>query len=75
MVEMSQIREVVLRIIELFHPNQVILFGSYACGTPEIDSDVDFLVVMPFQGKPWKPRLFNGLPRPVLNRGRVPQIA
>jgi len=30
-----------------FHPDKIILFGSYANGTPHADSDVDLLVVMP----------------------------
>lgn len=30
-----------------FHPKKIILFGSYAHGTPASDSDVDVLVVMP----------------------------
>jgi predicted nucleotidyltransferase len=30
-----------------FRPEQIILFGSYAHGTPTEDSDVDVLVVMP----------------------------
>ncbi len=30
-----------------FHPEQIILFGSYASGKPNEDSDVDLLVVMP----------------------------
>jgi len=34
------------RIVEKFQPNTVILFGSYAYGTPDLDSDVDLLVVM-----------------------------
>jgi predicted nucleotidyltransferase len=34
------------RIVEAFHPHKVILFGSYACGTPHRDSDVDLLVIM-----------------------------
>jgi len=33
-----------------FHPDRVVLFGSYAYGTPTPDSDVDLLVVMPFEG-------------------------
>src|SRR5205823_13876116 len=28
-------------------PDKIILFGSYAYGTPHADSDVDLLVVMP----------------------------
>jgi predicted nucleotidyltransferase len=34
-------------IAEEFHPDKIILFGSYAWGTPHKDSDVDLLVVMP----------------------------
>ena len=34
-------------IAEEFDPDQIILFGSYAYGTPHEDSDVDLLVVMP----------------------------
>jgi predicted nucleotidyltransferase len=40
------ITDVVAQIAERFHPQQVILFGSYAYGTPTPDSDVDLLVVM-----------------------------
>ena len=32
-------------LVEQFHPEQVILFGSYAYGEPNSDSDVDLLVV------------------------------
>jgi predicted nucleotidyltransferase len=34
-------------VAERFRPDKVILFGSYAYGTPHRDSDVDLLVVMP----------------------------
>ena len=39
------------KIAEQFHPERIILFGSYAYGTPNEDSDVDLLVVMPFEGR------------------------
>ena len=38
-------------IIREFHPEKVILFGSYAYGLPDSNSDVDLLVIMPFVGK------------------------
>lgn len=38
-------------IIEKFGPDKIILFGSYAYGSPGRESDVDFLVVMPFREK------------------------
>ena len=34
-----------------FKPQKIILFGSYAYGHPTEDSDVDILVIMPFQGR------------------------
>ena len=38
-----------------FEPERNILFGSYAHGTPNEDSDVDLLVLLPFEGKNfWK---------------------
>ncbi|MFA7346039.1 MAG: nucleotidyltransferase domain-containing protein [Terrimicrobiaceae bacterium] len=36
-------------LVEQFHPEQVILFGSYAYGSPDEHSDVDLLVVKPIQ--------------------------
>jgi predicted nucleotidyltransferase len=41
------IRRYVRAIAEEFHPDRIVLFGSYAYGTPQEDSDVDLLVVMP----------------------------
>jgi len=44
-------------LIEQFHPQQVILFGSYAYGQPDESSDVDLLVVMELASTPLKERL------------------
>lgn len=46
----EKIQEMVRRIVERFHPEKIILFGSYARGTAGPDSDVDLLVVMPVSG-------------------------
>lgn len=55
MVQFEQIQEFVDKIAEIFHPDKIILFGSYAYGTATEDSDVDILVIMPFEGHPaWK---------------------
>jgi predicted nucleotidyltransferase len=45
----DKIQEMVHRIVENFHPEKVVLFGSYARGTAGVDSDVDLLVVMPLE--------------------------
>lgn len=51
MVTMKDIQRVNRRIVEEFHPQRVVLFGSHARGTAGEDSDVDLLVVLPFKGK------------------------
>jgi predicted nucleotidyltransferase len=52
MIEMKRIRDLTSQIVREFSPQRVILFGSYAYGNPDVDSDVDLLVVLPFKGKP-----------------------
>jgi predicted nucleotidyltransferase len=52
MIEMDRIEHLSDRIAKEFHPQRIILFGSYADGAPRPDSDVDLLVVMPFRGNP-----------------------
>ena len=47
MVSQQEIQATCDDIVREFAPLQVILFGSYAYGTPTEDSDVDLLVVMP----------------------------
>lgn len=39
------------RVAKEFKPKKIILFGSYAYGKPTADSDVDMLVIMPFEGR------------------------
>ena len=54
MVDMDDIHALVDCIVREFRPERVVLFGSYAYGTPGPDSDVDLLVVLPFEGKTWR---------------------
>src|SRR5436309_4991077 len=46
-IPLAAIRRFARRIAERFHPQKIILFGSYAYGTPHDESDVDLLVIMP----------------------------
>lgn len=39
------------KVAKEFKPQKIILFGSYAYGKPTPDSDVDMLVIMPFEGR------------------------
>jgi predicted nucleotidyltransferase len=45
MVSELDLDKVVARIVDFYHPEQVILFGSYACGMPHEGSDIDLLIV------------------------------
>lgn len=51
MVTMNQIEEFGRRIGREFRSERVVLFGSYARGLGTEDSDVDLLVILPFEGK------------------------
>jgi uncharacterized protein len=44
---MRDIKRYCEAIAAAFKPRKIILFGSYAYGTPTEDSDVDVMVVMP----------------------------
>src|SRR5438309_7272925 len=46
-VPMRAIKRFARQIAEKFCPEKIILFGSYAYGTPHNESDVDLLVIMP----------------------------
>jgi predicted nucleotidyltransferase len=46
-IPLRVIRRFARQVAERFHPDKIILFGSYAYGAPHADSDVDILVVMP----------------------------
>jgi predicted nucleotidyltransferase len=71
---MDQIQAVADQIAREFHPEKIILFGSYAYGTPTEDSDVDLMVVLPFEGTPARTagsiifRVHAGFPMDVIAR-------
>lgn len=44
MIDSNKISEVVTKIATQFNPDNIILFGSYANGTPNDDSDLDLLI-------------------------------
>ena len=55
MVNMEDISRLSEKIAREFRPERVILFGSHAQGNPRPDSDVDLLVILPFEGRNfWK---------------------
>lgn len=50
MIDHKTIADVSERIVREFQPERIILFGSYAYGNPTDVSDVDLLVILPFEG-------------------------
>jgi predicted nucleotidyltransferase len=51
MVAMNEIEQFGRRVGREFGADRVVLFGSYARGTPSPDSDVDLLVIGSFRGR------------------------
>lgn len=50
-VDKKTIQDLADRIVQVFRPERIILFGSWAYGTPDASSDIDLLIVMPFEGQ------------------------
>ena len=53
-VTLSSINRLSNFIADEFQPEKIILFGSHAYGNPNAHSDIDLLVIMPFQGSPFR---------------------
>jgi predicted nucleotidyltransferase len=54
MTSLQDIQNYANKIAERFHPEKIILFGSYAYGKPTEDSDVDLMVIMNYTGKSYE---------------------
>jgi uncharacterized protein len=52
MIPFEEIQTFSQKIVDQFNPDRIILFGSYAYGQPNEDSDVDLLVILPFEDLP-----------------------
>ena len=48
----TELEKIVSRLVETLHPEQIILFGSYAYGLPNQDSDFDLLVIVSKSDQP-----------------------
>ncbi len=46
MISEVEIQEAVQKLVEVYQPKVIYLFGSYAWGEPTEDSDLDFLLVL-----------------------------
>lgn len=46
MITKEQIQEATKRLVEVYQPEAIYLFGSYAWGEPNEDSDIDLMVVV-----------------------------
>ncbi len=50
MLKEHEIQAFCNKIVDIFQPQIIILFGSYAYGTPTPDSDIDMLIILTFTG-------------------------
>lgn len=44
-INQAQIKKIVNKIARKYNPEKIILFGSYAWGKPDADSDVDLFII------------------------------
>ena len=52
MLTANLLTQIVQRLVESLHPEQIILFGSHAYGEPNEDSDVDLFVIVSESDQP-----------------------
>ena len=45
MITEKQINENIKRVVDNYHPDKIILFGSYSNGQPDEDSDLDLIII------------------------------
>ena len=68
----AELEQIVRRIVEAYDPDKIILFGSYAYGTPGPDSDYDLLVIKDTPSRPIDRRVAVGVALlPVLGKTPV----
>lgn len=60
MIEKKRISLIINRLVDVYHPRSVCLFGSYAWGKPTDQSDLDFLVVVDASDEPSYRRAVKG---------------
>ena len=65
------ILEIVQRVVEGYRPKKVFLFGSYAYGEPDEDSDIDLLIIKNTRKRP----IERWLEVKKLLRGRFPLVS
>jgi len=41
----AELNKIVRRVVDAYRPEKIILFGSYAYGKPNADSDLDLLII------------------------------
>lgn len=46
MINLNQIEDVKCKLIKEFNPKKIYIFGSYAWGQPNEDSDLDIMVII-----------------------------
>lgn len=57
MIDHDSIQALTEKIVAEFSPEKVVLFGSRAYGTSRDDSDIDLLVILDFEGSPFRKAL------------------
>ncbi|KGE72804.1 nucleotidyltransferase domain-containing protein [Spirochaeta lutea] len=57
----DQIQSIVSKLINEYHPQEIYLYGSFAWGEPNEDSDIDFCIILPDSKESQADRIRRGL--------------
>ena len=59
MIDIEKIKPLIVERLKPLNPDKIILFGSYAYGTPNEDSDIDLYIVTSddFMPQSWKEKM------------------
>jgi predicted nucleotidyltransferase len=52
MIERNLLSEIINRLVDVYHPLSIYLFGSCAWGKPSNQSDLDFLIIIDTSDEP-----------------------
>jgi predicted nucleotidyltransferase len=68
----EELSEIVERLVNVYQPLRIYLFGSYAWGTPHQDSDYDICVVLEKSNEKPRRRSLKGYQSLIGKKGRTP---
>jgi len=60
-IDKEILADILTRLVRVYHPEMIYLFGSYAWGTPDKESDIDLYIVVKDSSQGQADRIRTGL--------------